>query len=52
MGLGKTLEILSFLSKDEIEEPSLIVCPMSLVYNWQNESKKMEFKSSCLIDNR
>ncbi len=40
MGLGKTLEIISFLASDKIDKPSLIVCPMSLVYNWENECKK------------
>lgn len=40
MGLGKTLEIISFLASDEKEKPSLIVCPMSLVYNWENECRK------------
>lgn len=40
MGLGKTLEVISFLISDEVEKPSLIVCPMSLVYNWENECAK------------
>lgn len=40
MGLGKTLEVISFLSSDKTKKPSLIVCPMSLVYNWENECEK------------
>lgn len=40
MGLGKTLQIISFVSSDDANKPSLIVCPMSLVYNWQNECEK------------
>lgn len=40
MGLGKTLEIISFIASDTIEKPVLIVCPMSLVYNWENECNK------------
>ncbi|MDE6655663.1 MAG: DEAD/DEAH box helicase, partial [Anaeroplasmataceae bacterium] len=40
MGLGKTLEIISFLAKDKVCAPTLIVCPMSLIYNWQNECQK------------
>lgn len=40
MGLGKTLEIISFIESDEKEMPILIVCPMSLVYNWENECDK------------
>ncbi|MDY5983729.1 MAG: DEAD/DEAH box helicase [Anaeroplasma sp.] len=40
MGLGKTLEVISFLSSDHLNKPSLIVCPMSLVYNWENECDK------------
>ena len=45
MGLGKTLQTISFLAKHyydapEDELPSLVVCPASLVYNWQEEFKK------------
>lgn len=40
MGLGKTLQAITFLQalKEAGEaEPALIVCPASLVYNWQEE---------------
>ena len=40
MGLGKTLEVISFIDSDEANMPTLIVCPMSLVYNWENECVK------------
>lgn len=40
MGLGKTLQIISFIDSDAKDMPSLIVCPMSLVYNWENECEK------------
>ena len=40
MGLGKTIEIISFILSDDVQKPSLIVCPMSLVYNWENECVK------------
>lgn len=40
MGLGKTIEIISFILSDKVNKPSLIVCPMSLVYNWENECFK------------
>lgn len=48
MGLGKTLQVLSMLlaikeenCKNGIKNGcSLIVCPASLVYNWQHEIKK------------
>ncbi|MGM9970456.1 MAG: SNF2-related protein [Anaeroplasma sp.] len=43
MGLGKTLEILAFLASDEVKKPSIIVCPMSLVYNWENECDKWNY---------
>ena len=45
MGLGKTLEVISFLSSDDRKMPSLIVCPMSLVYNWENECSKWGFEN-------
>jgi superfamily II DNA or RNA helicase len=56
MGLGKTLQALAHLSscssrrqealteirnpKSEIQNPHLIVCPTSLVFNWVAEAKK------------
>ena len=45
MGLGKTVQLLSFLLARLSEsraavQPSLIVCPASLVYNWAAESAK------------
>ena len=43
MGLGKTLQTLTFLSamqKKHKGETHLIVCPTSLIYNWQTEIDK------------
>ncbi|MEU3454197.1 DEAD/DEAH box helicase [Micromonospora sp. NPDC006766] len=41
MGLGKTVQLLSLLAGDPPEAgPTLLVCPMSLVGNWQREAAK------------
>lgn len=40
MGLGKTLEIISLIESDNINKPSLIVCPKSLSFNWLSEFNK------------
>ncbi|HJC48827.1 MAG TPA: SNF2 helicase associated domain-containing protein [Candidatus Lachnoclostridium pullistercoris] len=44
MGLGKTVQVIALLldekKKRETARPSLIVCPASLVYNWENELEK------------
>ncbi len=40
MGLGKTLQMIAVLLREKEQGasgPSLIVCPASLVYNWQEE---------------
>ena len=45
MGLGKTLQVISLLLSEQEDQaagqheirPSLVVCPASLVYNWQKE---------------
>ena len=43
MGLGKTIQVLSLLEsiKDK-DRHSIVVCPASLVYNWEDETKKFE----------
>ncbi len=40
MGLGKTLQTLSLLHLLESDKPHLVVCPTSLLGNWQNEINK------------
>ena len=39
MGLGKTIELLSLIA-DQPSGPTLLVCPMSLVGNWQREAAR------------
>ena len=48
MGLGKTIETISLLLGDEKQMPSLVVCPMSLVYNWQQEIIKWNVDIKCV----
>ena len=43
MGLGKTVQTLSFLhylKEEKGKLKALVVCPTTLLYNWQNEIKK------------
>ncbi len=44
MGLGKTIQIISYLlsvkESEERQAPSLIVCPTSVLGNWQKELEK------------
>lgn len=52
MGLGKTVQALSFLQhfKNEYGKlQALVVCPTTLIYNWQNEIKKFTPKLSYYI---
>ncbi len=37
MGLGKTLQVLTFLATKKNTGPALIICPSSLIYNWEEE---------------
>lgn len=43
MGLGKTIQALSFLQyfrNNNAQMQALVVCPTTLIYNWENEIKK------------
>lgn len=39
MGLGKTLQTIAFIQseKERLNLPSIVICPTSLVYNWESE---------------
>jgi non-specific serine/threonine protein kinase len=40
MGLGKTVQVLALLAGDEPGRRTLLVCPMSIVGNWQREAAR------------
>jgi superfamily II DNA or RNA helicase len=40
MGLGKTVQLLALMADDPGQGPTLLVCPMSLVGNWQREAAR------------
>jgi len=40
MGLGKSVQLIALILAQRGSGPSLIVCPASLVYNWQAEFQK------------
>ena len=37
MGLGKTLQVISLFVSEAKTQPFLVICPASLVYNWERE---------------
>ncbi|WP_244844072.1 DEAD/DEAH box helicase [Actinocatenispora sera] len=40
MGLGKTVQVLALLAAERGDGPTLLICPMSLVGNWQRETER------------
>src|SRR5574344_915596 len=51
MGLGKTLQALMLLQEAKDVDgamPTLVVCPTSVVFNWENEIEKFTPELSCL----
>lgn len=40
MGLGKTIQTLGILAMNKGDGTHLVVCPKSLIYNWENEIEK------------
>jgi SNF2 family DNA or RNA helicase len=53
MGLGKTIQTIAFIQSEveenESKQPSLVVCPTSLVYNWKDEIEKFAPSLSFII---
>ncbi len=40
MGLGKTIQVLAALISKRRTKPSLIICPKTLLFNWQIEARR------------
>ena len=50
MGLGKTLQALVLIEKEKVKnKPSIVICPKTLLYNWQNEVDKFTPKLKSII---
>jgi len=40
MGLGKTLQVITLILSERKRGTTIVVCPTSLLYNWENEVEK------------
>jgi len=50
MGLGKTLQTLALLVMEKVRnKPSIVVCPKSILYNWESEVKKFAPNLKALV---
>lgn len=53
MGLGKTIQLIAFLlhlqEQDALDKPTLLVCPTSVLGNWEREVKKFGPKIKTLV---
>lgn len=53
MGLGKTIQTIAFLDNlynyEKIKMPSIVICPSSLIYNWNNEFCKFSKKLNVVV---
>ena len=53
MGLGKTIQLIGFLlylqQQDLLSKPTLLICPTSVINNWEREVKKFAPKLNTLI---
>lgn len=50
MGLGKTLQVITLLESYNKDGVSIVVCPASLIYNWEDEVHKFSsgLKTVCI----
>lgn len=49
MGLGKTLQVIAFICGMKLSEPTLVVTPSALTYNWKNEIERFAPEKTVLI---
>ncbi|NEQ31001.1 MAG: DEAD/DEAH box helicase [Leptolyngbya sp. SIO4C5] len=53
MGLGKTIQLIAFLlylrAENLLEQPTLLVCPTSVIGNWQREVRRFGPKLKTLV---
>ena len=50
MGLGKTLQSLVLINLEKKKnKPSIVICPKTLLYNWQNEVEKFMPKLKSIV---
>ncbi len=50
MGLGKTLQALVLIEKEKVKnKPSIVICPKTLLYNWQSEVEKFAPKIKAIV---
>lgn len=50
MGLGKTIQVIAYLEGQKRKRPSIVVCPASLMFNWEAEFEKFDspLKHMCI----
>jgi SNF2 family DNA or RNA helicase len=53
MGLGKTIQTIALLlhlkEKEELSAPTLLVCPTSVLGNWEREVQRFSTNLSCIV---
>ncbi|MGX8850321.1 SNF2 helicase associated domain-containing protein [Amedibacillus sp. YH-ame10] len=52
MGIGKTIQVITLLEDEKLQHPktlSLVVCPSSLILNWESEIHKFSKILSCIL---
>ncbi|SES97238.1 DEAD/DEAH box helicase [Thorsellia anophelis] len=49
MGLGKTLQALKVIAHFSHKGPSLVICPKSVLFNWQYEAKEFTPHLNCRV---
>ncbi|WP_279155364.1 DEAD/DEAH box helicase [Thomasclavelia cocleata] len=54
MGLGKTLQVIALIELLKLKQVSIVICPSSLIYNWEDEVNKFasDLKVKCIVGNQ